>query len=34
MPEFGIASVCGYGRVNPDEIRGILDLHAVDAAEL
>jgi hypothetical protein len=34
LPEFGIASVCGYGRVKPDEIRGILDLHAVDAAEL
>jgi hypothetical protein len=34
LPEFGIASVCGYGRVNPDEVRGILDLHAVDAAEL
>ena len=34
LPEFGIAGVCGYGRADPDEVRGILDLHAVDAAEL
>ena len=34
LSEFGIGSVCGYGRVAPEEIRGILDLHAVDAAEL
>ncbi len=34
LPEFGIAGVCGYGRVEPEEVRGILDLHAADAAEL
>ena len=34
LPEFGIASVCGYGRVDPEEVRGILDVHAADAAEL
>ena len=34
LPDFGIASVCGYGRVKPDECRDILDLHAQDAAEL
>ena len=34
LPEFGIASVCGYGRVDPDDVHDILDLHAEDAAEL
>jgi len=34
LPVFGIASVCGYGRVAPDQARGIQDLHAEDAAEL
>lgn len=34
LPEFGIASVCGYGRVDPDAVHDILDLHAEDAAEL
>jgi hypothetical protein len=34
LAEFGIASVCGYGRVDPEEIAGILDLHAEDAREL
>jgi len=34
LPEFGIASVCGYGRVAPEEVHDILDLHAADAAEL
>ena len=34
LPEFGIASVCGYGRVAREDVRGILDLHAADAAEL
>jgi hypothetical protein len=34
LPEFGIGSVCGYGRVGPDECHDILELHAQDAAEL
>lgn len=34
LPEFGIASVCGYGRVAPDEVQDILDLHAEDVGEL
>jgi hypothetical protein len=34
LPEFGIGSVCGYGRVDPTEARAVLDLHAADAAEL
>ena len=34
LPEFGIASVCGYGRLDPAEVHDVLDLHASDAAEL
>jgi hypothetical protein len=34
LTHFGIGSVCGYGRVKPEECREILDLHAQDAAEL
>jgi hypothetical protein len=34
LPDFGIAGVCGYGRVDPNDVRGILDLHAANAAEL
>jgi hypothetical protein len=34
LPEFGIGSVCGYGRVDPAEARAVLDLHAANAAEL
>ena len=34
LPEFGIGSVCGYGRVDPAEVHDVLDLHAEDAAEL
>lgn len=34
VPDFGIAGVCGYGREDPNDVRGILDLHAEDAAEL
>ncbi len=30
---FGIGSVCGYGRVEPEEVQHILDLHAVDARD-
>lgn len=34
LPDFGVASVCGYGRLDPDEVQDVLDLHAEDAAEL
>lgn len=34
LPEFGIASVCGYGRVDPAELDQVLRTHAEDAAEL
>lgn len=34
LPDFGIASVCGYGRVKPEECREILALHAEDVAEV
>jgi hypothetical protein len=27
LSDFGVASVCGYGRVDPAEIPGVLDLH-------
>jgi hypothetical protein len=31
---FGIGSVCGYGRLHPDELPDVLRIHAADAAEL
>jgi hypothetical protein len=34
LPEFGIGSVCGYGRVPREDVRGVLDLHASNASEL
>lgn len=34
LPEFGIASVCGYGRVDPSELDHVLQVHAACAAEL
>jgi hypothetical protein len=34
LPEFGIGSVCGYGRVEPELLPEILRIHAEDAAEL
>jgi len=34
LNDFGIGSVCGYGRVDPHEATDVLDLHAADAAEL
>src|SRR4029077_10063277 len=34
LPEFGIASVCGYGRLDPGEIPDVLGIHAQDATEL
>jgi len=34
LPEFGIGSVCGYGRVDPQEAHDVLDPHADNAAEL
>jgi hypothetical protein len=34
LPDFGIGSVCGYGRVAPQEVHDVLDVHAQDAAEL
>jgi hypothetical protein len=34
LPEFGVAGVCGYGRVNPDELDQVLEVHAASAAAL
>ena len=34
LPEFGIAGVCGYGRVDPNELDQVLAVHAACAAEL
>jgi len=34
LPSFGIGSVCGYGRVEPEKLPEILRVHADDAAEL
>ena len=34
LPSFGIGSVCGYGRVEPEKLPEILRVHAQDAAEL
>jgi hypothetical protein len=34
LPSFGIGSVCGYGRVEPEKLPEILRVHAVDAGEL
>jgi hypothetical protein len=34
LPSFGIGSVCGYGRVEPEKLPEILRVHARDAAEL
>lgn len=33
LPDFGVASVCGYGRLDATEMAGVLDLHR-EAAEL
>jgi hypothetical protein len=34
LPAFGIGSVCGYGRVDPELLPEILRIHAEDAGEL
>jgi hypothetical protein len=34
LGNFGIGSVCGYGRVEPELLPEILRIHAEDAAEL
>ena len=34
LPEFGVAGVCGYGRVDPEELDHVLAVHAACAAEL
>lgn len=34
LPDFGISHVCGYGRVDPNDAKEVLDLHAADADEL
>ena len=34
LSSFGIASVCGYGRVKPEKLPEILRIHAQDAKEL
>jgi hypothetical protein len=34
LPEFGIAGVCGYGRVDPGELDHVLAVHAVCAQAL
>ena len=34
LPSFGIGSVCGYGRVEPEKLPEILRTHAQDAEEL
>jgi hypothetical protein len=34
LPELGIGSVCGYGRVEPEKLPEILRIHAHDAEEL
>jgi hypothetical protein len=34
LSSFGIASVCGYGRVEPEKLPEILRIHAEDAEEL
>jgi hypothetical protein len=34
LPSFGIGSVCGYGRVEPELLPEILQVHAQDAGEL
>ena len=34
LADFGISSVCGYGRVDPDELPLVLDVHAACARDL
>ncbi len=34
LPEFGVAGVCGYGRIDPDELDHVLEVHAASAAAL
>lgn len=34
LPDFGIAGVCGYGRIDPSELPGVLQTHAACAEEL
>jgi hypothetical protein len=34
LADFGISSVCGYGRVDPEELPGVLDVHAACAHDL
>ena len=34
LASFGIGSVCGYGRVEPELLPSILAIHATDAGEL
>ncbi len=34
LPEFGIAGECGFGRENPEDVPGILELHKQIADEL
>jgi hypothetical protein len=34
LDDFGIGSVCGYGRVDPDELPLVLDVHAACARDL
>jgi hypothetical protein len=34
LSDFGIGSVCGYGRLDPQQLPDILRIHAQDAAEL
>ena len=34
LAEFGIGSVCGYGRVDPAELPLVLDVHAACAREM
>jgi hypothetical protein len=34
LADFGISSVCGYGRVDPDELGVVLDVHAACARDM
>jgi hypothetical protein len=34
LPSFGIGGVCGYGRIDPSELQGVLAVHTACSAEL